>query len=193
MKFWADPVHKTVCSLEVGMKTLDRIDWALAKIEGWLIILLLWAMVVLTFVQVALRSLYTHGHFFWANKLLGDLDWSGPLVQLLVLWLTFLGSSLLTRTGKHIKIDLLSTLLPSGWLHFREFILAVISLFIIGIMIKVCIGYVLMEMEFGGTSLFYLPSWVGQMILPVGFTLLFFRFLIKLITEGTQVFRGLFK
>ena len=175
------------------MKTLDRIDRALAKVEGWLIIALLWTMVVLTFVQVGCRSLYTHGHFLWANELLGDLDWSGPLVQLLVLWLTFLGSSLLTRTGKHIKIDLFSTLLPPKWLPLRGFILAVVSLFIIGIMVKVCIDYLMMEMEFGGTSLFYLPSWVGQMILPVGFTLLFFRFLVKAINQGTQLFRGLSK
>ena len=175
------------------MKTLDCIDRALARVEGWLIIALLWAMVVLTFVQVGLRSLYTHGHFFWANEMLGDLDWAGPLVQLLVLWLTFLGSSLLTRTGKHIKIDLFGTLLPARWLPVRGFILAVVSLFIIGIMVKVCIDYVIMEMEFGGTSLLYLPSWVGQMILPVGFSLLFFRFLIKAIHQGTQVFRGLLK
>ena len=175
------------------MKALDCIDRALAKVEGWVIILLLWAMVILTFVQVGLRSLYTHGHFFWANKMLGDLDWSGPLVQLLVLWLTFLGSSLLTREGKHIKIDLFGTLLPPKWLPLRGFILAVVSLFIIGIMVKVCIDHVIMEMEFGGQSLFYLPSWVGQTILPIGFTLLFFRFLIKAIHQGTQVFRGLLK
>ena len=175
------------------MKTLDCIDRALARVEGWLIIALLWAMVVLTFVQVGLRSLYTHGHFFWANEMLGDLDWAGPLVQLLVLWLTFLGSSLLTREGKHIKIDLFEAILPARWLPVRGFILAVVALFIIGIMVKVCIGYVIMEMEFGGTSLFYLPSWVGQMILPVGFSLLFFRFLIKAIHQGTQVFRGLLK
>ena len=175
------------------MKTLDRIDRALARVEGWLIIALLWAMVVLTFVQVGFRSLYTHGHFFWANEMLGNLDWSGPLVQLLVLWLTFLGSSLLTREGKHIKIDLFSTLLPPRWLPIRGFILALVSLFIIGIMVKVCIDYLMMEMEFGGESLSYLPSWVGQMILPIGFTLLFFRFLIKAINQGTQVLRGLSK
>ncbi|MBT3255387.1 MAG: TRAP transporter small permease subunit [Deltaproteobacteria bacterium] len=175
------------------MKTLDRIDRALARIEGWLIIALLWAMVVLTFVQVIFRSLYTHGHFLWANEMLGSLDWSGPLVQLLVLWLTLLGSSLLTREGKHIKIDLFGALLPPKWLPVRGFILAVVSVCIIGIMVKVCIDYVIMEMEFGGTSLFYLPSWVGQIILPLGFTLLFFRFLIKAIHEGTQVVRGLLK
>jgi TRAP-type C4-dicarboxylate transport system permease small subunit len=175
------------------MKTLDCIDRALARVEGWLIIALLWAMVVLTFVQVGLRSLYTHGHFFWANEMLGNLDWSGPLVQLLVLWITFLGSSLLTREGKHIKIDLFGALLPPKWLPLRGFILAVVAVFILGIMVKVCIDYVIMEMEFGGESLFYLPSWVGQMILPVGFSLLFFRFLIKAIHQGTQVFRGLLK
>ena len=175
------------------MKTLDRIDWALAKVEGWFIIVLLWAMVVLTFVQVVFRSLYTHGHFLWANEMLGNLDWSGPLVQLLVLWLTFLGSSLLTRNGKHIKIDLFGALLPPKWLPVRGFILAVISVFIAGIMVKVCIDYLIMEMEFGGTSLFYLPGWVGQLILPLGFALLFFRFLVKAIHQGAQVMRGFAK
>jgi len=175
------------------MKTLDRIDQALAKIEGWLIIGLLWAMVVLTFVQVGFRSLYTQGHFLWANEMLGSLDWSGPLVQLLVLWLTFLGSSLLTREGEHIRIDLFGAILPRKWLPLRGFILAVVALFIIGIMVKVCIDYVIMEIEFGGTSLFYLPSWVGQMILPLGFALLFFRFLVKAIHQGTQVVRGFLK
>jgi len=175
------------------METLNRIDQVLAKIEGWLIIGLLWAMVVLTFVQVGLRSLYTQGHFHWANEMLGSLDWAGPLVQLLVLWLTFLGSSLLTKEGKHIKIDLFETLLPAKWLHLRGFFLALVSLFVIGVMVKVCVNYVIMEMEFGGTSLFYLPSWVGQMILPLGFSLLFFRFLIKAIHHGTRVVRGILK
>lgn len=172
------------------MKTLDRIDRILAKVEGWFIIGLLWTMVVLTFVQVGLRSFYTYGHFRLANEMLGSLDWSGPLVQLLVLWLTFLGSSLLTREGKHIKIDLFGTILPPRWLPAIEFILALVSLFIIGIMVKVCTNYLIMEMEFGGKSLFYLPSWVGQIILPLGFALLFFRFLIKVIHEGRQMVRG---
>ena len=172
------------------METLERIDRILARVEGWFIIGLLWTMVLLMFVQVALRSFYTYGHFRLANEMLGSLDWSGPLVQLLVLWLTFLGSSLLIREGKHIKIDLFETILPPKWLPAREFILALVSLVILGIMVKVCTNYLIMEMEFGGKSLFYLPSWVGQTILPLGFALLFFRFLIKAIHEGHQMVRG---
>jgi len=47
------------------MRTLERIDNALARLEGWLIIIFLGAMVVLTFVQVCLRGLYTHAHLQW--------------------------------------------------------------------------------------------------------------------------------
>ena len=150
-------------------------------------------MVALTFVNVGLRSLYTHGHFLWANEVLGSLDWSGPLVQLLVLWLTFLGSSLLTRDGKHIKIDFLGTIMSSQWHPLKEFLLSLVALFIISIMVKLCVDHVIMEMEFGGESLFYLPSWTGQVILPLGFAMLFFRFLVKAIHEGTRMVRGFIK
>ena len=173
------------------MNTLKRFDDILARLEGWVIILLLWLMVILTFVQVALRSLYTYGHFQWANAMLGHIDWSGPFVRLLVLWLTFLGASLLTKEGKHIKIDLLSTLLPKKWLPTRELILASACVVISTIMVKVCIDYIRMEMEFGGTIFLNLPSWISQLILPAGFALLLFRFLIRAIDEGIQIVRGM--
>ena len=92
------------------MGPLKWFDRHLARLEGWLIIIFLWLMVMFTFIQVCLRGLYTHGRFHWANSLMGRLDWSEPFVRLLVLWLTFLGASLITRETKHIKIDFLSSL-----------------------------------------------------------------------------------
>ena len=172
------------------MNVLKQIDNLLAKIEGWLIVLLLSLMVLLTFIQVSLRSLYTYGHFQWANAMLGHIDWSGPFVRLLVLWLTFLGASLLTKEGKHINIDLFSGLLPKRWLPVRQLLLASVCVFISAIMFKVCIDYIKMEMAFGGTTLFHLPSWWSQVILPAGFALLFFRFLIKALQEGIRAIRG---
>jgi TRAP-type C4-dicarboxylate transport system permease small subunit len=66
-----------------------------------------------------------------------------------------------------------------------------VSLFISAVMLKVCVGYIRMEMAFGGTTFYGLPAWVGQMILPAGFALLCFRFLIKVLNEGIQLVRGL--
>ena len=169
------------------IKGLDRI---LARVEGWLIILLLWLMVILTFLQVALRALYTYGHFHWANVMLGSMDWSGPLARLLVLWLTFLGASLLTREGRHIKIDLFSTLLPEKWLPLRELVLSSACALICAIMVKVSVDYIKMEMEFGGSVFLNLPSWTTQVILPAGFALLLFRFLVRAIDRGLEIVKG---
>jgi C4-dicarboxylate transporter DctQ subunit len=171
------------------MKTLRWIDKALARFEGWLIITMLWLMVTLTFVQVCLRGLYTHIHLQWANSLMGSLDWSEPFVRLLVLWLTFLGASLITGENKHIKIDLFSTFLSPTLERTRELLLSVVCVLISAIMVKACINYIKIEMDFGGSMFLNLPNWVGQMILPAGFALILFRFLLRAIDQGLQILR----
>jgi TRAP-type C4-dicarboxylate transport system permease small subunit len=171
------------------MKTFKWIDKALARFEGWLIITLLWLMVTLTFVQVCLRGLYTHVHLQWANSLMGYLDWSEPFVRLLVLWLTFLGASLITGENKHIKIDLFSTLLSPKLERTRELLLSVVCVLISAIMVKACINYIKIEMEFDGSMFLNLPNWAGQMILPAGFSLILFRFSLRAIDQGLQILR----
>jgi TRAP-type C4-dicarboxylate transport system permease small subunit len=173
------------------MKSIRSLDKVIARCEGWLIILFLWLMVVLTFIQVCLRGLYTHGHLQWANMALGHMDWSVPLVRLLVLWLTFLGASLVTGEKKHIKIDLFSTIIPPKWLPVRDLLLSVVCVGISAIMLKVCIGYVSMEKEFGGSLFLSFPNWIGQLILPVGFTLICFRFILRTIDQGLEIVKGI--
>jgi len=172
------------------MKILRLIDNALARVEGWLIVLLLSLMIVLTFFQVILRALYTHAHIQWANAILGQVDWADPFVRLLVLWITFLGASLLTGDHKHIKIDLMSAVLPQKWLPFRELILAIACILISAILLKASIDYVKMEMDFGGYLFLKLPTWIGQLILPAGFFLILFRFLLRGIEQVHEIFRG---
>jgi TRAP-type C4-dicarboxylate transport system permease small subunit len=173
------------------MKSIRSIDKVIARCEGWLIILFLWLMVILTFIRVCLRGLYTHGHLQWANTALGHLDWSEPLVRFLVLWLTFLGASLVTGENKHIKIDLFSTVIPPKWLPVCDLLLSVVCVGISAIMLKVCIGYVSMEMEFGGRLFLSLPSWIAQLILPVGFGLICFRFFLRAIDQGLKIVKAI--
>jgi len=175
------------------MKILRRIDTALARLEGWLIVALLWLMVILTFIQVFLRALYTHLNLQWANTLMGYLDWSEPFVRLLVLWLTFLGASLITGERKHIKIDLFAALLPPKWLPARELLLLVPCVLISAIMLKVSTNYIKIEMDFGSSSFLGLPGWIGQLILPAGFALILFRFLLRAIDLGLKTGRGMSK
>lgn len=172
------------------MSILQRIDRILARIEGWFTMGLLSLMVGLTVFQIVLRNLYVRAQAQWASDLMGYLDWTEPFVRLLVLWVTFLGASLLTRDNRHIKIDLASTLVPARFRPAVELLLSLASMAICGVMFFVSLQYLSMERTFGGTLFLSLPSWIGQIILPVGFGLLIFRFLTKALEQGLAMRKG---
>jgi TRAP-type C4-dicarboxylate transport system permease small subunit len=169
------------------MNSLARVDRAIARIEGWLLILFLSLMVSLTFVQVILRSLFIYAHVSWANDVMGSLDWSELFVRLLVLWVTFLGASLVTRENKHIKIDLLTHLMPATWSPYRELLLSVSGAIVSALMIRASLFYISTELSFGGNVFLNVPTWVGQVIMPAGFSLIWFRFLLRAMTSALQI------
>jgi len=172
------------------MKTLTRIDRAIARFEGWLLIFFLSLMVSLTFIQVTLRSLFIYAHFEWANDFMGALDWAEPSARLLVLWVSFLGASLVTGENKHIKIDLLTTLIPPSWFPLREIFLSLAGTVVSALMVKASVFYIRTEISFGGTLFLSLPTWVGQLILPLGFSIICFRFLLRALGATLAVLRG---
>lgn len=170
------------------MKILGRIDTAIARLEGWLLILFLTLMVFLIFLQVILRSLFIYAHLGWANDLMGHIDWAEPFVRLLVLWVTFLGASLVTGENKHIKIDLLVQVIPEGWRPSLDVLLSLAGAVVTALMFKASLFYVQMEMSFGGVLFLQLPNWIGQLILPAGFLLICFRFALRALSTVLALF-----
>ncbi len=169
------------------MKILGRIDAAIARLEGWLLIFFLTLMVSLTFLQVILRSLFIYGHMGWANDLMGRIDWAEPFVRLLVLWVTFLGASLVTGENKHIKIDLLTQVIPEPWRPSLDGILSLAGAVVTALMFKASLFYVGTEMSFGGVLFLQIPNWVGQLILPAGFLLICLRFLTRALCSALAI------
>ena len=172
------------------MKILHLINRALARLEGWLIVFFLSLMVFFTFLQIMLRALYTHAHWSLANTMLGMVDWTEPLVRLLVLWITFFGASLLTREQKHIRIDIVPALFAGKRINFRDLLINLIGAVISAIMFKTSLNYIQLEMGFGSTLFLGLPSWIGQIILPLGFALICFRFSINCLEQTIILFRS---
>ncbi|MFC1866847.1 TRAP transporter small permease [Thermodesulfobacteriota bacterium] len=165
------------------MKILKSIDWVIEKVERWLVIASLTIMIVLIFLNVLLRSLYTHVHIQWANNLLGQVDWTEPFARLLVLWVTFLGASLLTGENRHIKIDLMPSLMPPRWSSVREIILSLVCVLVCALMLKASINYIAMEMDFGSHLFLGIPSWICQLIIPAGFSVILFRFFLRALDQ----------
>lgn len=172
------------------MKILHHIDRAVRRFECALLILFLSLMASLTLLQIVLRTLHIYARLSWAGALMGHLAWTEPLVRLLVLWVAFLGASLLTGENKHIKIDIMSELLPARWLACREIVLSAACVAVTALMVQASLGYVRMEWSFGTRMFLGMPSWIGQIIMPAGFLLMLFRFSLRGLSQVLTLLGG---
>jgi TRAP-type C4-dicarboxylate transport system permease small subunit len=172
------------------LKIFTAFNQVLLKIEKTLIVLFLSLMIILTFAQILLRAFYGYGHLVWANNLLGQIDWSGPLVRLLVLWLSFLGASLVSEENKHIKMDLISGFLPAALQPWRELLLSLTCIFISAVMTYASFTYLKIDIGLGSTTFLGLPNWLGEVILPLGFLLILFKFFLRSIEQALRIWKG---
>jgi TRAP-type C4-dicarboxylate transport system permease small subunit len=140
-------------------------------------------MVLLAFLQVVLRNLLDQG-ILWADILLRNL----------VLWVGFIGASLATREEKHISIDLLTRFLPGKWKNLSRFFMNIFALLICLLLAEAGWTFVMDEKLYGTKIFGEVPAWYFQIIIPLGFLLMAFRFCIislqhiaRLLTKTKQV------
>ncbi|MDP2883921.1 MAG: TRAP transporter small permease [Ignavibacteria bacterium] len=155
------------------MNILKRIDKALTKAEEIILITLLSVMVVMAFLQVVLRNLFSSG-IFWADILLRHL----------LLWLGFLGAAIATSENRHINIDALRRFFSP---RVRSAVEVLTDLFAAGICFLLAkASWTFVQGEIAGRSTVFenIPSWYAQIIIPVGFGLLVVHFVIRAILRA---------
>ena len=147
------------------MRGLRRIDAFFAKAEQVLIVIVLTAMLLLAFLQVLLRNAWDFG-----------LPWVDILLRHLVLWLGIMGASLATRMNRHIRIEVLTRFLPARHQRLVErgvlLFAAAVSTFL-GV---AAVDLVRQEQGTGSMAFGPVPTWMLQLVLPVGFAIVAFRF-----------------
>lgn len=155
------------------MRVLCRIDAFLGKVEKMLIVAILTGMVLLAFLQVLLRNLWGLG-----------LPWLDILLRHVVLWLGIVGASLATRMKRHIRIDVLHRQFP---LRPQRIVERGVLLFAAAVSMLLGLGavdLVWQEWAAGSVAFGSVPTWVLQLVLPVGFAILTFRFVVQVFVTG---------
>ena len=147
---------------------LEKLDEAIDRIETVLVVIFLSAMMILAFLQIFLRNVFTTG-----------LAWGDVLLRNLVLWIGFIGATLATREGKHINIDVISRSLPPTMRTFVESGIHLFSFFICGLLTYASLKFVKNEAQMGTTTLLGIPIWILEVILPITFGLMAFRFALR--------------
>ncbi len=159
------------------MKILTAINTWIAKIEGIVIVIVVSIMVLLAFFQVAMRNLFDQG-----------LLWGDIFLRHLVLWVGFLGASLATREEKHINIDVFTRFIPKKWQAIPRIIIQLFSVVVCWYLAEASITFVSDEITFETVAFGEVPAWYFQIIIPIGFILMMFRFFILALQNTVSLF-----
>ena len=147
-----------------------KIHW-LEKLEEGLIAFLLAAMTLITFAQVIARYVFNHS-FVWALE--ATIFIFGALI--------FLGISYGVRVNAHIGVDALVKILPHKAARIAGVIACLLCLVYAAIVFYGSWVYVDKMYMIGILAQdIPIPQWIPRLVMPIGFALLFFRFVCVLI------------
>ncbi len=155
------------------MDRWERADEIIDRVEQILLVILLSSMILIAFLQIVLRNVFSTG-----------LAWGDPLVRNLVLWVGFIGAALATREGKHINIDVVSRWMPPLGKGLVEFVTQLFSFFICCLLTFAALKFIKNEAQMGNITFLGIPAWIPQVIIPTVFGLMALRF-------GLHAFRNL--
>jgi TRAP-type C4-dicarboxylate transport system permease small subunit len=146
----------------------ERIDEIIGQVEQILLVILLSALILVAFSQIVLRNLFSTG-----------IAWGDALVRGLVLWTGFIGATIAVREGKHICIDVVSRWLSPKGKRVVEIIIHVFSFLICCFLTFAALKFINNEFQMKGVVFLGIPSWVSEIILPVTFGIMAFRYFFQ--------------
>ncbi len=145
----------------------QRLDRFGRGVENALLMVLLCALIGLASLQIALRN-FGGGGFVWSDELL----------RVMVLWVGLFGAVAASRDDNHIKIDLLSRILPERVNRWLRLVINAVTAIICGVLTWCGERFVAGERAFGSTALDGLPVWLLQMVIPIAFGLMAWRYAV---------------
>lgn len=146
---------------------LSRLEKAGRFAENAVLVVLLGSMMLLAVGQIVLRELFSSG-----------VIWADELIRLIVLWLAVFGSIAACRDNRHIRIDVLSHLLPPKAVIAVRLIVDVFAAAVCAVIAWHAWRYIQLEIEFGDSVLVDTPAWLAHAVVPLGFAIMAYRFLV---------------
>ncbi len=147
------------------MDRWERIDEVIGRVEQALLVTLLSALILVAFSQIILRNFFSTG-----------IAWGDALVRVLVLWTGFIGATIAAREGKHICIDVVSRWLSPKGKNFAAITIDAFSFLICCFLTYAALKFIHNEFQMKGIAFLGIPSWVSEIILPLTFSLMAFRY-----------------
>ena len=151
----------------MNKRHIVRLIKAVNRIEDWLLISMLAAMVVLAVTQIAYRNFSG-----------GGVAWIDPLLRMLVLWVALSGAVIASRTDNHIRIDFFAKYISGKYYFYIKRIVHAYCVVICAVIAWHSVNFVQMDYEYETEAFAGIPAWITELIIPVAFGLMAFRYFL---------------
>ena len=157
---------------------LERLERSARWLEDGLLVVTLLSMIVLASLQILLRNVFDSG-----------IIWADGVVRFLVLWVAFLGAVVASRDNKQIRIDVLSRFLPRTLRYIAWVTVDVFTVVVCGLLTWTSWQYVGI---FGSDRLLggMISAGAVQIIMPVGFAIITYRYVLHALRHANELMRG---
>lgn len=150
----------------------------LARTEETFLCLLLFAMIILTCIQIFLRTFFASG-ILWADQFLRHL----------VIWAGLFGAAAATKQARHISIDIVSHWLPERFLPGLRILLNLFSAGVCTFLTYAAVRFVRDEALYGGKGVLDIASWQLNIVFPLAFAIIAGRFLLLAVKDLIDIVR----
>ena len=158
---------------------MQRLEKAGRTVEDAVLVIILTAMILLAAGQIVARNFFGFG-FIWSDELL----------RMFVLWIAVAGAVAASRADKHINIAILDRFLPP---RANDVVKIIIDLFTAGVCAVITwysINFVRTSYEYEDVLLGGVPAWLLQLVLPIGFGLISWRYFLAALKRLAEQFRA---
>lgn len=158
---------------------LARLERLGRFVENGALVVLLGTMIVLAASQIILRNFFDTG-FVWADEFL----------RLCLLWTAMFGAVAASRDNKQISIDVLSRFLKGRWNAAASLLVQAFTSGITAIIAWHSFRFVRDSRQFEDVLLGDWPAWIFQLVLPLAFALIAYRYLLFAMASTIRLLRG---
>jgi TRAP-type C4-dicarboxylate transport system permease small subunit len=159
------------------MTILYAVNRWLVKIETAFLVLFLSSMILLAFFQVVLRNFFGTG-----------LLWADPLVRHLVIWVGFTGAAIAAHEERHIGIDAFSRFFSERWQDGVRILTSLFAIVVCYYLADAAWVFLVDEKSSGSDFMLNVPTWIALLIIPAGYALMAFHFLVKIAEHLMKLF-----
>jgi TRAP-type C4-dicarboxylate transport system permease small subunit len=157
----------------MNKRIIVRLIRTVNRVEDWLLISMLAAMVILAVTQIVYRNIAG-----------GGVVWIDPLLRMLVLWVALSGAVIASRNDNHIRIDFFAKYVSGKYYFYIKRIVHAYCVIICALIAWYSTSFVQMDYEYGTEAFAGIPAWITELIIPVAFALMAFRYFLLFLSPA---------